>query len=135
MTTMPVVRLAKNADGPRIGELLEGMGFREVLSWDDIEPYWIVAEDGGMIVGAAQLVLGKPVGWMELLSLDQDLSHKRKAMTVKALVYRGMALLQGAGAQMVMFSVPHDLRSYRAILERRGGVVVGSGNLMAKRLV
>jgi N-acetylglutamate synthase-like GNAT family acetyltransferase len=132
---MAAVRLATNADGPRIGELLTGMGFRDALDWSDIAPYWLVAEEEGRIIGAVQTVLGKPVGWMELLSIDPGLSHKRKAMVVRALIYRGMALLQGAGAQMVMFSVPHELRSYRAVLERRGGVVVGAGNIMAKRLI
>ncbi len=39
------VRLAQDADGPRIGELARASGFGvEGIDWATVHPFWLVAE-------------------------------------------------------------------------------------------
>ncbi len=129
------VRLAQDADGPRIGELARASGFGvEGIDWASVHPFWLVAERDGEVIGAINIVLSKPIGWLEMLSLDPDLSHRDQAMAVKALVERGAIALKVFGAQMAMGTVPEELGEYRQVLRKRGVVDTGSGFTMAKRL-
>lgn len=130
------VRLAKNEEGPQLERLLLGMQFGlEGLDWSDIEPYWLVAEDEGRIIGCVQIILGKPMGWLEFLSVAQDLGKKRKAIVVRELaVNQGPALLKGFGAQVAMGTVPDELQSYIEVLVNRGIRNTGHGFVMAKRV-
>ncbi len=41
------------------------------------------------MIGAIQIILAKPIGWLEMLSLDPELSHRDQAQAVKALVEFG----------------------------------------------
>jgi len=131
----PVVRVAKNADGPRIGELGQAQGFPiEGLDWSDIEPYWLVAESEGIVVGAIQLCLAKPFGWLEMLFIDRTLTQQGQAKVMKALVGRGLVSIAAFGAQLALGTVSSSQPAWRRILKRRGGVVLQSGSLLAKRL-
>ena len=50
MRTRVIVRMAKNEDGPRVGELVCASGFKQdgwEIDWNDIEPWWFVVELGG----------------------------------------------------------------------------------------
>jgi hypothetical protein len=129
------VRLAQDADGPRIGDLARASGFGvEGIDWSRVHPFWLAAELDGRVVGAIQIITAQPIGWLEMLSLDPDLSHREQAVAVKALVERGTIALKAFGAQMAMGTVGGDRRSYMRVLERRGAVVVATGKLFAKRL-
>ena len=86
------------------------------------------------MIGAIQIILARPIGWLEMLCLQPDLSHRDQAMAVKALVERGLLALTAFGAQVAMGSVPFELKGYKRILKRRGAVVTSSGNVFAKRL-
>ena len=129
------IRIAQNSDGPRIGELARHSGFTvNGLDWSEVHPFWLVAEREGKVVGAINLILSRPIGWLEILSLDPGLSDKDRARAVKALVLAGKAALKRFGAQMAMGSVPHELKAYKKALKKRGAVVCSSGNVMASRL-
>ncbi len=130
------VRVATNEDGPRIGELAASSGFAiEGIDWSRVHPFWLVAErDGGTIIGALQIILSCPIGWLEILSVDPALSHIQRAKTTKLLVESGLLSLKRFGAQIAMWSVPFELKSYKKALKKRGAVVVSSGNQMAKVL-
>ncbi len=128
------IRLAQNEDGPRIGELARHSGFTvDGLDWSEVHPFWLVAEDE-KITGALQVILAKPIGWLEMLVLDPDLSHLARARVVRKLGTAGMTALKGFGAQVAMFSVPYEEKSYKKVLKRRGAVVASSGNVLAKHL-
>ena len=129
------VRLAHDEDGPRIGELARASGFGiDGIDWSSVHPFWLVAEKDGEMIGAVQLILAKPIGWIEMLVLDADLTTRQQAMAVKTLVDRSLLSLKVFGAQLAMWSVPHELKGYKRVLERRGAVVTSTGNVMAKRL-
>ncbi len=131
------VRLASDEDGPRIGELARASGFGvEGIDWSRVHPFWLVATPprGERVIGAIQIITAQPIGWLEMLSLDPDLSHREKAMAVKALVERGLIALKVFGAQIAMGVVPSEMAGYERILEKRGAVDTGSGHTWAKRL-
>lgn len=127
------IRLAQNEDGPRIGELARQTGFSIDLDWSEVHPFWLVAEDE-KIIGALQIILAKPIGWLEMLVLDPDLTPLARARVVKRLASAGMTALKRFGAQIVMFSVPFEEKAYKKALKKRGAVVTSSGNVLAKRL-
>ena len=128
------IRIAQNEDGPRIGELAKQSGFTvDGLDWSEVHPFWLVAEDE-KIVGALQIILAKPIGWLEMLVLDPELTELARARVVKQLASAGMTALKGFGAQLVMFSVPYEEKSYKKALKKRGAVVTSSGNVLAKLL-
>ena len=135
MANKPTVRVSTDEDGPYIHELLKGMGFTiEGLDWSSVGSYWLVAEIDGKVVGCIQIIGGKPVGWLHLLSYDQSLSQQAAARTIKALVESGNGGLAMLGASAVMAVVPFELKSWKSVIKHRGGAVVSSGNIIAKRL-
>ena len=130
------VRLASDQDGPRIGELARASGFGvEGIDWSRVHPFWLVAErNGPPVIGAIQIILARPIGWLEMLSLAPNLKPREQALAVKALVERGMLSLKAFGAQLAMGSVPSDLEGYMRVLTKRGAVIASTGNVFAKRL-
>ena len=130
------IRLATNADGPEIGELVEAGGFRvDGIDWSDIEPYWLVAENGAGIIGCLQVLPGKPIGRIEFLVVDEGLSHRERALVSKALGIQGYATLKMAGSQAASNLVNFKDKGFKRILKRRGARVMASGNMFLKRLV
>lgn len=128
-----MIRLGTNADGPRIGELVAEGGFDVIgLDWTLIEPYWLVADTGEEIVGCLQVLPGRPVGRLELLAAEDSLTHRERAMVVKALLEQGMVTLQRAGVQLATGLIPFDHKEYKRLLKKRGAVVIASGNMLAK---
>jgi hypothetical protein len=131
----PTVRIASDDDGPEIGRLAYEQGFAvEGIDFSHVHPYWLVAEIEGKIVGALQLCTGLPIGWLEMLFLDPKLSKPDRIRTFKALVERGLFALEAFGSQVAMWSVPHELGTYKKILKKRGAITLTSGSLMAKML-
>ena len=136
MAKAPHIRLAENKDGRVIRGLVEKQfGVLEQLDWDDIAPYWLVAERDGRIVGAIQTCPSRPVGRLEMLTVDRTLGHREKALVIKALAYAGMGLLKGHRSAQVQMFIPEDLSEYRAVLEKRGAVILDTGHMLAKRLI
>lgn len=132
-TGLAMIRLGTNADGPRIGELVAEGGFDVVgLDWTRIEPYWLVADNGEEIVGCLQVLPGRPAGRLELLAAEDSLTHREKAMVIKALITQGLTTLKLAGAQLATGMVPFEHKAYKRLLKKRGAVVIASGNMLAK---
>ena len=129
------IRLAQNSDGPRIGELVWESGYMvEDVDWTDIYPYWLVAEWDGRLVGGLQVCLGKPMGRLELLSVEDALPHRINAMVKKSLILSGMATLHKDGAQLASALIPFEFKSYKRLLKKRGGKIIAQGNMIESRL-
>ncbi len=127
------VRFATNADAPRVQELVEETQKILGFDWSDIYPYWLVAEKDE-IVGCLNISMSKPLGRLELLSIDPKLGPYVRAKTVRALIYRGLGILKGEGAGGVLFIVPFSLKSYKNLIKKAGGIVIDQGNLMVRNL-
>ena len=150
MTNRISIRLATNADGPEIGNLVWRGGFRvDGIDWSEVEPYWLVAEvsrqpsavsrqeikNGAKIVGCLQVLPGKPIGRLEFLVVDEALGHRERATIARDLGIQGYATLKLAGAQAASNLVDFKNKSLKRILKKRGARVMGSGNMFLKRLV
>ena len=126
------VRLATNADGPRIAELQPHF---VDLDWSDIYPYWLVAEKGGEIVGCLNVALSKPIGRLDLLSIDDSLSPHARGRAFRGLFMQGLATLGAAGAQTALGLVPFELKSFKRVLKKHfNAEVVEQGNIIIVRL-
>ena len=133
------IRIATDADAPVVQALAEkdaGFSFEGwTLDWSHIFPDWIVAEVEGKIVAALQVLPGKPVGRMEILSVDPTLSQATRTHVVKRITDWGVAFLVSQGCDGAMGVIPEEWSSYKVIAERKGWVSISKGDLMLKRLV
>jgi len=132
------VRQATNADGPIIKELCLLSGFVGLgdIDFSEVAPHWLVASknDDPRVVGAIEVLLGKPIGRLELMCFDPTLQHIERAKVMQQLIINGMATLQIYGSSMVSGLIPFNMKGYKRIFKNRGGVVLTQGNMMAKRL-
>ncbi|MES0339848.1 MAG: hypothetical protein ABUK15_07315 [Anaerolineales bacterium] len=129
-----MIRLARNEDGKRLEELASkqvGKG----LDWSNVYPYWLVAEKEGKIIGCLSVALGKPVGRLDILALDDSLSPHSRSRAVRGLILQGMATLKADGSTACLSVVPFKLKAYKRILKKHFDVeVAGQGNMIIKRL-
>jgi hypothetical protein len=131
------VRMAKNSDGNKIKDLARDNDFDGLdhLDWSDIEPYWLVAWQHGEIVGAVEVLPGKPVGRVEYLSVDQTLSKIQAARILQKLLIQAMATLKVSACQAMMGIVPFSNKGLKRIYKNRGGWVCATGNMLVKRII
>jgi hypothetical protein len=130
-------RLAVNEEGPRVAELAAACGFAFSdweIDWGDIHPHWLVADHKGELLGCLQVCYGRPVGRLEILGIEPTLATPTRAVVVKVLLSTGFTILKEYGAEAVSGIVPFELKWYKRFLQRRGGRVLVSGNLLIYRL-
>ena len=127
-------RLAENKDGKKIKELVTSAGFNIDIPFDDIYPFWLVAEYENEIVGCIQTCIGKPIGRVEMLAAKKSLPHRICAIVVLQLLVTAINTLKQSGAVMASGVIPFTMKSYKRILRRYGCVTFATGNLMAKKL-
>lgn len=132
----PTVRLAENADGDAVKALLVAGGdFDATIPFDDIHPYWLVAElPGRGIVGCIQTCPSRPIGHLEMLAWSESLSELERGLVVRELVMSGAAVLNGHRAIVVAGFVSFVLKGYKRVLKKRGSKVTDSGNMMMRRI-
>lgn len=115
------LRMATAADGLTMGNMLHLSGFKfEGVDWSKVSPNWLVAEIGGLIVGCICVYPGQPFGWKEFLCVEGELSHRARALVVRALHSQADALLRLAGSQFDCGGVGDDMPGYQRVIERRG---------------
>lgn len=130
-------RLAINADGPAMARLASASGYTFEgfeIDWSQIEPYWLVVEFEGEIVGGVQVLPGKPVGRVEILLMHPDLPFKRRVNTYRLLAWGALQALKASGSQLAAGMFPVELPDYQRFAERRGWRRVASGELLMARL-
>lgn len=132
----PTLRLAADGDGGTIANLCAACGYHALdnVDWSRVYPYWLVAEIDGLILGAIQVAFSLPVGRIEFLAIEPELGIRDRAMLVRALAAQAQSTLRQGGCSLASFMIPDHLDSYRAILERRGAVVLFEGTTLIKAL-
>lgn len=129
------IRLAQNTDSESVYKLITDAGFAlQGVDFSDLYPYWLVAENGVGVVGCLQVLVGKPIGRMELMAADYHLSQRDRAKVLKLLVETGEETLRQGGSQLVSGVVSFKNPGFKRLLKKRGAVVATSGNLMVARL-
>ncbi len=135
-------RLARANDGPAIGKLMNEAGDYGV-DWSTVDPsnWWIVAERDGDVVGAVQVIMSRPYGYIGEIIVRPD--ERGKSNGTGRLGYPDVALhlyslaihlLAANGSQLAFAHVERDNMGIQAYLRRHDWHVVGELTLMAKRL-
>ena len=129
------VRSAKNEDGPAISALLyaDGIDFRH-LDWSNVGSSWLVADREGTVIGAIQFHPGKPIGRVEMLTLDRTRSKTLIAKGVKALFLKACTIITMLGSQEVQCLMPANNINYLTIIERYGARRQAEGILYTRTL-
>lgn len=129
------LRIAENCDGKAIGELAAACGFGVAnIDWSEVHPYWLVAERDGRMVGAIQVLPGRPIGRIEMLCTADGLRRRDRAAVVMSLLYQACAVLRLGGSRLASGALPRNLSSYRAVIEKRGAWIADECYLMMVRL-
>lgn len=131
------LRLAEEKDAPALKRLVEQDGFvfdDWEVDWKSAYPYWLLAEDQGVVLGLLQVLPSRPIGHLEMLVVDPSLQAESRMVVIKALLDQGRAALQVHGAQCISGLIPFDHVSYRKIAYRLGYRTIASGNVMLRRL-
>ena len=129
------VTLAGNGDAEDVQRLVLSAGFQVPgLSWGNIYPHWLVAKIGDDIVGCMEVLVGRPIGRLELLSIDQGLGAREYAAVLRSLIVQGMLTLRAYGADLASSMIRFEAKGWKKALKKRGGAVMATGNMMFARL-
>ena len=72
---------------------------------------------------------------IEFLAAEKSLGHRDRAGVIQALYDQGLASLRTYGSQMIAGTIPFEMKAWKRVVKRRGGVVLSSGNTLIKRVV
>ncbi|MCP4900054.1 MAG: hypothetical protein GY906_24050 [bacterium] len=134
----PTIRIAQNEDGEAVRRLVqegpdafapEGVE----LDWSEIYPFWVVAEDEEKIVGTVQLCMALPVGRVEMLSVDPDLSDRDRAKVVKGLTDYAITYMRRSGVQLFTSAVAFGNNRFKRAFKKRHGQIVEQANVFLMR--
>ena len=130
------VRFAENSEGELVRSLARhsGFEFEDWMDWSTLNPHWLIGEVMGEPVATLQVCYGRPVGRLEILSIDPRFETPTRAKIVGSMTESGLRVLQGYGACAASFVVPFALKGYKRWLKRRGCITLESGNIMLARL-
>ncbi len=132
---MLTIRAATPHDGPLLRQVMTDWGqvTYEWLDWSQAYPYWLIGEWDGVVAGVVMVNPGVPFGRVDLLTVNPALPHAQRAIVCHDLAYAGAAACQQHGSQAILSFVDTQETSWRAIAERRGWVVTGTGSYLLKR--
>ena len=129
------VRMAKNEEGDTIKGFAFEVGFVDKdIDWSNIEPYWLVAEMEGMVIGTIQVCPSRPIGRLEVLYVIPEVKNELRRIAVTMLMMTGIQTLRENGAQLVGGLVDLENKSFEKFLETRGASTALTGKLMIWRI-
>jgi hypothetical protein len=129
------IRFARDAEAVLIGQMVHGSHDAvPAVAWEAVNPFWLVAEQVGEVIGCVQLCYSRPIGRLEFLSFLPSLPYRTRALAVRRLLDLGCVTLRMHGASSVAGCVPFTERAWRDILKDNGCRVLSSGNVMVKEV-
>lgn len=131
----PIITMAENIDGEKIGELVKSNGFNIDVDWSNIHPFWLKATYKDEIIGCVQVLHGRPIGRIEMLAVKETLKHTQKAQLAWRLGVAGMAILHSGGAELACAVVPFTNKYLKNAIKKRGGKISTQGNIIFMRIV
>jgi len=134
------VRGAVDAEGEAIHELVDTMTRQygwtlPACDWSRVAPFWYVADVGGVLVGAVQLCIGRPICRLELLAVRPTLSKTKQAKIVKALLYHAFAAARLDGAALVCALISAKDDHFSRVIERWGAKFAVTGKMFFYPLI
>lgn len=132
---MVEIRLAVNAAGPAIAEVLKENGIiLEHADWTNIAPCWLIATVEDDVIGCVQIVVSKPVGYMEFLFVRKSAPFKLRAIAIRKLLIQGFGTLRMAGCAYVGATVAQSNKKFLDVIAKLNSNKAFSGDLYVKRL-
>ena len=130
-----VVRLATAQAGPMIAELLKENGIElNGADWSKVSPHWLIATVEESVIGCCQVVVSKPIGYMEFLLVKPSVSFKLRAIALRKLAIQGMSTLYYGGAQYVAGMVAVKDQKFLDVIEKLNVLPLYTAHLVCKRI-
>ena len=129
---MSIIRPSVSGDGPAIKTLMEAMGEGlPGIDWSANEPFWLVAEEDGDVVGCIQAVVALPLGYISNLAVREDRRMGRLKLRLAAEALRA---LKAGGCQHAVGFVPFHMTKWRQALLKSGAVEGQDGTIFSMPL-
>lgn len=129
------IRLAVNGAGPAIAEVLLANGVElPHADWSKIAPHWLIATVDDDVIGCCQILVAKPVGYVEFLMVKPTASFKLRAIAIRKLIIQSMSTLYHGGCQYVGGVVGTDNRKFADVLKKINFAKAYTADLYVKRL-
>ena len=130
-----VIRLATNDAGLLIADLLKENGIElNGANWSKVAPHWLIATVEDEVIGCCQVVVSKPIGYMEFLLVKPSAPFKLRAIALRKLAIQGMSTLYYGGAQYVAGMVAVKDQKFLDVIEKVGLKPLYTAHLVVKRL-
>ncbi len=116
------VRFADPTDAGALSRLTANAFSELSFTWTGEDTKgWLLAESEGYPLGTMQMLLGRPIGRLEMLSIDQQLRPKDRHSVITALANTGVSVLSSTGSQFIVANVEDSNKGFRRFLKRAYG--------------
>ena len=130
-----VIRLATNQIGPEIALILKENDIElNGADWGRVFPHWLIATERDQVIGCVQVVVSKPIGYMEFLLVKPSAPFKLRAIALRKLAIQGMSTLYYGGAQYVAGMVAVKDQKFLDVIEKLNVLPLYTAHLVCKRI-
>lgn len=132
---MVEIRVAVDAAGPAIAQVLKENGMElEGADWTKVFPHWLIATVDANVIGCCQVMIAKPVGYVEFMLVRPSVPFKLRAIALRKLILQSMGQLNHFGCQYVGGVVASRNFKFANVLEKLNFVKTFSAEMYVKRL-
>ena len=118
-----------------IAELLKDNGIElHGADWSKVSPHWLIACQGDEVLGCCQVVVSKPIGYLEFLFVKPSAHFKLRAIALRKLAIQGMSTLYYGGAQYVAGMVAVKDQKFLDVIEKLNVLPLYTAHLVCKRI-
>lgn len=129
------IRLAVNEAGPAIEAILKMNGLElPGANWEKVFPNWLIATVDDEVIGCCQVMIGRPIGFVEFLYVNPKAPFKFRAIAIRKLIYQSIATLHAAGCQYVAGGVAQKNEKFAGVLANMDFVKVCGQMVLLKRI-
>ena len=129
------IRLAVDEAGPLIAEILKENGVvLEGAKWDSVFPHWLLATCGDEAIGCCQVLVAKPVGFVEFLFVRKSVPFKVRALAIRKLMLQSIATLHLHGCSYAGCLVATKNFKFANVIEKLNAVKMYQADVWAKRV-
>lgn len=129
------IRLAVNEAGPMIAALLKENGIElPGADWSNVFPHWLLATVDDEVIGCCQVILSKPIGYVEFLFVKPSAPFKLRAIALRKLGIQATNTLYHFGCQYMGGMLESGNKKFADVLEKMNYLEVMSGKVFLKRL-
>lgn len=129
------IRLALDSAGPLIAELLKENDVElPDCDWSKVYPNWLIATVEEEVIGCCMVMVGRPIGFVEMFFVKPSAPFKFRAIAVRKLCIQAMNTLYHAGCQYVGGYLHMDNRKFGDVLQKMRFQHLAKAELYLKRL-